>query len=185
MVHFDEATHTYTLDGEVLPSVTQILRSAGMVNTDWCTDFARDRGTAVHAAIHLDIANKLDEDSVDPEVRPYLEQWRQFKKDTGVRVLASEKLVWSDAYGYAGTLDLYCQMHGRNFIIDFKSNTMPKSVDAQLGGYSIAMRTAGYAVHDLAALILKPKTYKLACFERDVAESEFMSALTKAKGVAA
>lgn len=42
--------HTYTsLDsGEVFPSVTQLLRRAGLVDDRWYTQESRDRGTAVH-----------------------------------------------------------------------------------------------------------------------------------------
>lgn len=185
MVTFDAATHTYAFDGEVLPSVTQLLTQAGMIDGRFYTEHGRDIGTAVHACIQLECAKELDEDTVDPQVAPYLAQWRAFKADTGFEVLASEKRVWSNAYSYAGTLDIYGRLHGRYFVIDFKSNQMPKWVDAQVGAYSLAMRERQFAVDSVACLVLKTNRYKLCCFEREVAEAEFMAALSKAKGVAA
>ena len=32
---FDSVTHTYLLDGEKVPSVTEILKGAGFIDTTW------------------------------------------------------------------------------------------------------------------------------------------------------
>jgi hypothetical protein len=47
--HFDRSTHTYTDGlGVQLPSVTQLLRRAGLVDDTWYTQASRDRGRLVH-----------------------------------------------------------------------------------------------------------------------------------------
>lgn len=46
---FDPVGHVYTdLSGRQIPSVTQLLKKAGYVDSAWFTDAGRDRGTAVH-----------------------------------------------------------------------------------------------------------------------------------------
>ena len=47
---FDEEKHEYRLDGEVLPSVTGILREMGFVDDTYFTEDSAARGTAVHRA---------------------------------------------------------------------------------------------------------------------------------------
>ena len=58
-IQFDEAAHVYTVAGVERPSVTQILKDAGLIDTTWYTDEARQRGRAVHLA-----AQFLDEDDL-------------------------------------------------------------------------------------------------------------------------
>ena len=47
VIKLDRETHTYTPN---LPSVTEILRSVGLIDATWYTEEARQRGTAVHLA---------------------------------------------------------------------------------------------------------------------------------------
>ena len=54
---FDEATHTYLVDGEEVPSVTTILqplsmRSYSAVNPS-VLEYARNRGKAIHEAVEM------------------------------------------------------------------------------------------------------------------------------------
>ena len=53
MIQFEEATHTYTKNGVILPSVTEITRFLAYdYKTDrpWLAEEAARRGTAVHEA---------------------------------------------------------------------------------------------------------------------------------------
>jgi len=46
---FDAERHTYTdADGRVLPSITQMLETAGYIDDRWFTEESSERGTAVH-----------------------------------------------------------------------------------------------------------------------------------------
>lgn len=69
---FDPVAHRYTLDGRVLPSVTQILRGLDDFShvPARVLERARDRGTRVHSACNLDVLGTLDEATVDDEVAP-------------------------------------------------------------------------------------------------------------------
>jgi|SRR5580765_2134762 len=92
MMVFDEPAHTYTLDGEQLPSVTGILQRSGLIDFSHIPpsilDAARDRGTAVHRAVHYFNEQDLDVDafrSTFPEYWPYLSAWIKFLDTSGFR----------------------------------------------------------------------------------------------------
>src|SRR6516225_10876900 len=62
---FDEETHVYTVNGEELPSVTQILKAARLIDYSMIPQpilqAAAHRGSAVHQILEL-----LDNDLLDP-----------------------------------------------------------------------------------------------------------------------
>ena len=96
---FDEASHLYTLDGERLPSVTQILQRAGAIDFDHIPPQIRERalarGTAVHRAVHYFNENDLDVDAFRttwPEYAPYLDAWIKFVDVSGFRFATIDEL---------------------------------------------------------------------------------------------
>jgi hypothetical protein len=142
MLHFDEASHTYTWAGQKVPSVTQILEPikdydgipAAILNK------ARERGQKVHLATELDDKGSLDPDSVSDEIRPYLEAWRAFKRDRGVVVLEIEARVYNAAHGYAGTLDRVIGIPEQgDYLIDVKATA---SIKAAVGPQTAAYKEA-------------------------------------------
>jgi hypothetical protein len=46
---YDDSDHSYWLDGQQVPSITQMIERAGLVDSTWLTQASRERGTAVHA----------------------------------------------------------------------------------------------------------------------------------------
>ena len=142
---FDEATHTYTLDGVRVPGVTGALKvcsAADYAGVDpEVLAVAAARGTAVHRMIELDCKGRLDEAALDPMLATYLVKWREFMAVSGFVPLLQEHRVASRRYGYAGTLDLFGLLHDRYALIDAKSvvRVMP-STGPQLAGYEIALR---------------------------------------------
>lgn len=140
---FDEATHTYRLDGQALPSVTQVLAANGLGGdfshvSPAVLEHARQRGTAVHAAAHYLDEGDLDEATVDPEIRPYLEAWQAFKVARRVELLALEQRVACPLYRFAGTIDRVARVPGirGEVLIDLKTNT-PHGAAYQLAGYKL------------------------------------------------
>jgi hypothetical protein len=109
-LHFDETIHRYTLDGQQLPSVTQVLRLNGLsddfshVNKP-TLDRARDLGIAIHAATHYWDEGTLDQATVAPEVAPYLAAWIQFCAERRIQIDEMEQRLAHPLYRYAGTLD--------------------------------------------------------------------------------
>ena len=105
MIQFDPSTHVYTVNGRVVPSVTQVLREAGLVDPSIYPPGAAERGTAVHLACQLHDENDLDESSLDPVIIPYLNAWKLFVSQNRFRATAIEQRICSLTHCYAGTLD--------------------------------------------------------------------------------
>jgi hypothetical protein len=106
---FDEATHTYTVDGWRVPSVTEILgdlSAAKRMDPSWLAA-ARERGQLVHKVIELHNENDLIESSVDPSVAGYLKAWKRFCSDLSFKPLLTERVVYSERWGFAGKFDVF------------------------------------------------------------------------------
>lgn len=144
-LHFDEATHTYRYRGDVVPNVTRVL--SGL--TDYSQippdtlEVARQKGVAVHKMVELHAKGDLDEETLPEWMRPVFARWLAFLSDTGFQVLQSEQRVYSKEYRYAGTLDLFGLIRGKETLIDLKRSLM--------GGRVIGLQLAAYA-HALAAV---------------------------------
>lgn len=143
MIEFNPETHTYTLDGRIIPGVTSIIENAGLsdfskINPD-VLERAQKFGNAVHTTCYLYDINDLDKGSLDPALKPYLDAWIKFKRDTGFMTLDSEQIVYSKKHNYAGTYDKLGIMNGRvayKTLVDIKSGTtLPKSIALQTSAY--------------------------------------------------
>lgn len=105
-VTFEPYMHTYFYNGNILPSITQILTAEGFIDTAFYDEWSRDKGSMVHLACRYDLAGELDEDTLDDEIRPYLSAFRKFMADSGFKVERSEVPGINTTYSYAGTPDL-------------------------------------------------------------------------------
>lgn len=107
LIFFDD-THTYTVDGEEFPSVSEISRFAsrevyGEVS-QFNLDNACSRGSAVHKA--TEILDKYGKCECDEDIAPYIQAYVQFRKDFGIKDYAHiEKPLANEALKYAGTID--------------------------------------------------------------------------------
>lgn len=123
-LQFDPKRHEYSIGGEVLLSVTQILALGGFVDYAFATEYARDRGSAVHEATRYFDEDDLDEGSVTPAIAPYLEAWKRFRKETGFVPFLIEKAMAHPSLKFAGTLDRFGGINGnsRPWLIDIKTS---------------------------------------------------------------
>ena len=139
---FDPHGHVYTLRNEDgtewrrLPSVTEIIKSVGLINftgiDSEILSRAADFGTAAHQACHLDDLGDLDEQSLDENLKPYLKAWRAFKGDMVFDAI--EQPLYHPVWGFAGTPDRIKE----NTIWDLKTGTtVYPSTAIQLAGYAI------------------------------------------------
>jgi hypothetical protein len=137
---FEPESHTYRMAGRVVPSVTQvlsILSDFSMVDPA-VLEAAADRGTKVHAAIDLDNRGELEEEALDPELAPYVTQWRRFLAESGFTVTASELRLYHKSLHYAGTCDTLIG-HRSSWVLDVKTGAVPRYVGAQLAAYQHAL----------------------------------------------
>lgn len=141
MLTFDAETHRYAWDGQPVPGVTQVIRSAvgdpfARIARD-VLERKRQIGHAAHKAAELDAAGMLNEATVHPAVLPYLSAWRAFRRETGFEVVASEEKLYHTVLGYAGQLDFWGTFPARPgaAVVDLKTG---------LPGPMAAMQTAAY-----------------------------------------
>lgn len=139
MLAFDPQSHTYTLHGAKVPSVTQVIDE--QLN-DWsgvpleALETARIFGGHVHEACHLLVRGELDWSSLDPALVPYIEAAQRFLEESGLTVLNAELPLASSKLKFAGTLDIRGMWRNSVAILDWKSTAaMPRSVGPQTAAY--------------------------------------------------
>ncbi|MEF2156429.1 hypothetical protein V3390_09370 [Luteimonas sp. FXH3W] len=184
-LQFDESTHTYKLNGRVIDSVTTILKPLsehiyrGVPRPQM--EAAAQLGTAVHKMIELDCLGTLDVDGLHERVAPYFPTWQRFIAETGFKVLKTEQRVYSKDYDFAGTLDLYGEMHGKTVLIDIKCTAaVPATAGPQTAAYKLALEEAGlWWVEERYVLQLpNPNDYRLAPLKDRGDIKTFLSCLT-------
>lgn len=145
---FEPVQHVYTLDGEVLPSVTGVLRQSGLVNFDGIPptilEAARGRGTAVHAAIcyfnEADL-NVLDFCREFPGYAGYLEGWIRLMESGRLKTILCEHRVASRLHRFCGTVDWIGEFDGKAAILDFATGDPTDAAKCyQTAAYLIAAR---------------------------------------------
>jgi hypothetical protein len=152
---FIESTHQFWRGGQLVPSVTQVIKAAGLVDTTWQSDWARDRGVRVHTA--LQVLVQRDEDAALQHLQeddlPFFAAGQRWLETAGVEVLGAEELI--DGGSYAGWLDLRCKVRGfdRPVVVDFKTGSLPAWVGLQLAAYAAPLTVAGG--HDRMAVRLQ------------------------------
>lgn len=138
MLTFDEATHTYTLDGIQLPSVTEVTRFCAYdykSDRPWLAEAAARRGTAVHEACAL--IDYGEEPEETPEIAGYLKAYRRFLADYKPEWKLIEHPIGSILLGYAGALDRFGTIDGAPAILDIKTGQLhDAALSAQLTAYA-------------------------------------------------
>jgi len=162
LLFFDEC-HKYTLDGEELPSVSQLTRfisreiygDVGQFNLDR----AAERGTSVHKATEL--LDKYGTVEIDEDIAPYLQAYIAFRKEHKCEWQKIEYATHHPENLYAGTLDRVGTVDGKLVVLDIKtSSTIQKPLyTAQLNLYRKMLPDP---IEQLVILHLKKDgTYKL------------------------
>lgn len=159
MLTFDEPTHTYQLDGQKIPSVTTIIKSAGLIDTTWFNEAATWRGSVVHRCCELDCKDKLDESTVDGGARGYLAAWRNWKIDTDFHSVSIEQIACHHDLFYAGTPDRIGYVGGVPCVIDIKTGPAQKWHAIQLAAYKMFLGSAGRSYRRFGVSIHEDGTY--------------------------
>lgn len=121
---FDSDQHIYRSERGRLPGATDIIKSEGLINSEWMSEEVRWRGKAVHHGIKLINKGTLDEESVDDEIRGYLDSYRLFLKTTRFAVIGYEEPIFDDAF--ATIPDIWGVLNGVQCLIELKSGPIPK-----------------------------------------------------------
>lgn len=146
---FDEEKHQFIVNGQIWPSITQVLKDGGFINDRFYNDYARDRGTLIHRIIHWHIIGDLDEGSIDPILRPYYDAWLSFVSDTGFVSTETEVPRISPLYRFGGIPDYIGMLNGKESVIDAKSGANVPATALQTAGQEILIdrRVLRYSLH--------------------------------------
>jgi hypothetical protein len=150
MLTFDARDHVYRFDGQKIPSVTQIIKGAGLMGdfSDALGDAmnaAATRGTFVHKAVELDLDGDLDESSLRPDILESVNVFRTARAELGIKPLRSEFKVFHPVYRYAGTVDLLATIAGTVYVIDLKNGALAEWHRIQTAMYFMGLD--GMALH--------------------------------------
>jgi hypothetical protein len=178
---YDPVQHRYSVDGVVVPSVTQVLAPLSdyrRVRPD-VLDAARHLGTAVHTACDLDDRGTLDERSVQPVLRGFLAGWRLFCAEHHAVWSAIEQCVYHPALGYAGRLDRLGTVDGVPTVVDLKTSArLSPAVGPQLAAYAKALPEPGPGIRRLAVQLRPDGRYTQREYADPMDWAVFASLLT-------
>ena len=181
-IQFNEERHEYSVNGLIVPSVSEIIRPL-MVDVaekgkPWLRDIAAARGTRIHeATMLLDYGEEVE---VDPDIAGYLKAYQRFLDDYNPKWEGIETIVYHDGLGYAGTIDRYGIVDGRKAVVDIKTGAYNKyPMCAQLGAYITALaKMTGFRAENAFDLMLsKDGTYQIKYIDH-VASSLFVDCLS-------
>jgi hypothetical protein len=82
----------------------------------------RDMAAALGTAVHDAAASDLRPEDVDEALRPRLRQYLDWAEKAKPAIIGTEFQVWNLTVGYAGTIDLLCQLaDGSVWLVDLKT----------------------------------------------------------------
>ena len=137
---FDPETHTYRMEGEIIPSVTQILKDVGLIDTTFFAPEHAERGTRIHAATVFWDETEMDDDTLPEEWTGYLSAWKKFREETGFVSSHIEQAFCCDE-GYAGTVDRIGKTHKINpLLLDIKTGPPQPWHRLQLAAYTLMVK---------------------------------------------
>ena len=139
LVNFTEERHIYRdIDGNKIPSVSEILQSSGASDFSFVSQDVLERsqrfGTAFHRAAHLMEQGKLK--SYDPALEPWVENLRKFIAVTNPKWSIMEKPLGSKLF--AGTPDRFGSIGVyKDSILDYKTGSSSPAHAIQTAAYQI------------------------------------------------
>lgn len=165
-----------------MPSVTSIIRAANPVLFE-IDGFYLERGTAVHKAIELHLANDLDERTIDHQIAPFLDSFKEFQKTLEFQGHHSEQFLYSKKYGYAGCADLIVNVGRDKWLIDVKTNSVPDTVGKQLAAYKQGLIECGIPITKRFSLCLKRDKFQFREHNESADFQRFLMALKQYKEI--
>lgn len=145
---------------------------------------AGDKGSRVHLAIErilrgeeFRIDTKVEDKSRSSEqerfeteltyeellcVQSFLDWFREAKPET----IATERTIFSEMHGYAGTVDYICRIDGVPYVIDFKtSKQVWREYELQVSAYRVAVENGENPIEDADGNIVDLSGLKTAILQ--------------------
>lgn len=158
-LEFEEISHTYKLEGVVIPSVSRIMEILRKEYYGGISERTLEKAANKGSIVHNGIENwiKYDIDDIPAEHRGYFNGFLEWWDERKPTVIASELKVFHKLLRYGGTLDLLCYIDGKLVLIDYKStwNLSEMLCRVQLQAYEEALASHGIRVDEKRILHLK------------------------------
>lgn len=123
-----DADHSYWLDGQRVPSITQMLEQVGLVDATWFTAESRDRGTMIHDLCSAyDYGTLHDPEEVTEEYRGWVKAYVKAKSMVRFEILAIEEALAHPHYRYAGRIDRRLIIYSAQGLMELKSGVKEKA----------------------------------------------------------
>lgn len=175
-IEFDETTHTYRVDGKIVPSVTQLLPKQDYYVSDERLAECAEEGTAIHKEVEEFLKSGVSTSPYTDAVKKFMED---MKSEIGGVVIFEIPLPSSR--GFAGTPDIVFE----NAIVDIKRTCGNKKIHAlQTAGYNLLAVENGYIKPVKKHYILVCKDdggYDASMVYDSMAEVTFLSLLQRYK----
>ena len=169
-MNFDPLTHTYSINGVRVPSVTQIIGRV-IPRTFNADEWALHRGSMVHRAAALALTDELDMDTVDDRIKGRVQSTIKAVSQFKWKTFAIEQMM-GHPFGFAGTPDLITQC---GTLVDWKG-TIDACAEIQLGFYSLLSRENKINVKKLCAVKVQDSgEYKVEFYNQRRAEGLAMA----------
>lgn len=158
-LEFEEETHTYRLDGILIPSVSAIMEPLSRVKYTGISEStlkrAANKGTAVHNAIENWL--KFGIEDVSAEHQGYFEGFKQWKSAVSPEIIGSEIHLCHRLMRYGGTADLLAYIENDLVLVDIKTTytISDMTCGVQLEAYAQALSSMGVGIQRKIILHLK------------------------------
>lgn len=166
---FDETTHTYRYDGQLVPGVTSVLEGVGLSDFSMVPPDILEQAKAFGTEVHR-ITEKLDRNEdiptgISEASGLYLCHYIKFLNDLDVEIIDIEKRVFCEKFLYAGTLDRIAVLKKLSLqpvLFDIKTGQKSISHQVQTAAYEYAYKTDKRQKMDRYTLYLSEDGYKLS-----------------------
>lgn len=140
MIEFIEATHTYLLDGTIIPSVSSIIKDDKYKDIpEFILQRAAEKGTAIHKATEdFDLSKPV---GIEDKWHSYLLNYFAFRdKFDNIKLILDERESIVYTSEYAGTIDVVANYDNKILIADIKTTSKLyfDSIALQLAAYILA-----------------------------------------------
>jgi hypothetical protein len=138
-LHYDPEKHHYWVGKKRLPSVNEILTTVGIKKKYDGDPYYGEIGTGAALAIEYLLKGELDEYSIAEEIKPRIEAWKRFVKESGYKFLGCETALHNG--NFAGRYDHLGIIGGETILLDTKCTEKVDDygTDCQLSGYWVLL----------------------------------------------
>lgn len=171
---FHDITHSYFWNGKRVPSVTEILRGAGVIQTEFSSPQALEKGKVVHEILEFMDKGVLVFESIDQRLKGYVEGYEKYKQESKIEIFDVERQLYNEDYEFAGTLDRLAFFNKELCIIDIKTGEPEPWHALQLAAYELALKEP---VRRFGLYVREEGTYKVKEYTNETDKNVFIGFL--------